>query len=87
MFALVKKCPTRSKLDISFLNFGEATPRRATRSRRPETTGVVERSTEMETSRITSQPAISSPEFPLSLDTPPMEARTADALPEGPWQY
>ncbi|TIS03337.1 MAG: ATP-dependent DNA ligase, partial [Mesorhizobium sp.] len=34
-----------------------------------------------------SQPAISSPEFPLSLDTPPMEARTADALPEGPWQY
>ncbi|RWH32706.1 ATP-dependent DNA ligase [Mesorhizobium sp.] len=41
----------------------------------------------METSRITSQPAISSPEFPLSLDTPPMEARTADALPEGPWQY
>jgi ATP-dependent DNA ligase len=29
------------------------------------------------------------PAFGLSLDTPPMEAKTADAIPDtdGPWQY
>jgi len=33
--------------------------------------------------------SLAQPEFALPLDTPPMDARTADALPDfdGPWQY
>ncbi|OHV87395.1 ATP-dependent DNA ligase [Mesorhizobium sp. ORS 3428] len=41
----------------------------------------------MKTSRISAQTAASNNGFPLPLDTPPMEARAADALPEGLWQY
>lgn len=75
---------------IDFQRFGPAVKQRPAVQlvpTRPETTSVIERSIEMETSRISSRPVASNDSLPLSLDTPPMEARTATALPVGPWQY
>src|SRR4051812_13185065 len=43
----------------------------------------------MRVPRPTATPHPTQPSFDLPLDTPPMEARTADALPvaDSPWQY